>query len=285
MSSENLIKKPRNVNVVGNASGFEFDPEKSGFTSIPKPFDPKLYEMRSGIWHKKNAWLNLGTWLMGALLIRYPFLPDSRNQGLTYFALGHGNPAWGASPPGATATDKALYDEYYRQALNHSNFRVVNKELQTYVSHVGQTKIEIDGAISADDYGSYVGSTILVPTFAVGDYEERYIAGFETGGTNYWVYDSPLSAAPDGNDYYIFVPTAINETTIDTLKTSSYCYVEIEVIVSSEDANGDIREFGFFGGWASDTLDSGLIWNSLRHDLITKASLFWLVRRIRFDFY
>ena len=42
------------------------------------------------------------------------------------------------------------------------------------------------------------------------------------------------------------------------------------IILGSNDANGDLREFGLFGGDATATLDSGVMFNWITHPLISK---------------
>jgi hypothetical protein len=60
--------------------------------------------------------------------------------------------------------------------------------------------------------------------------------------------------------------------------------LEITVNIGTSDANGDMREFGLFGGTATSALDSGEMVNWIVHDLISKDSGFEIQRKIRLEF-
>jgi len=47
----------------------------------------------------------------------------------------------------------------------------------------------------------------------------------------------------------------------------------LQVVLGAAEGNGDLREFGLFGGEATDTLNSGTMFNWITHDLIQKTPL------------
>lgn len=272
-------KEEKKLEIKGFVSGFEIESE---YVKDPVAFSKDIYFKGKNFLREENAVQNLGLWLIAANLMMKPF-PPNIHHGLMYFALGHGLVAWDAAPPPPApgAANSALEDEYYRQELGITNFRLVNKVLHTYASHSGQIKIEIDTAIvtSPSDYPEYIGRTLRIET-AGPVWEERFIIGFETGVTDYWLLDSILAGAPTGIDYYIFEPVDLDTAVMNTISTA---YLEAEVLIGSDDANGAIREFAFFGGDATSVLDSGVIFNVLRHVKIDKVALTWIARRVRFE--
>lgn len=60
--------------------------------------------------------------------------------------------------------------------------------------------------------------------------------------------------------------------------------LEITVIFTEEEANGELREFGLFGGNATEALNSGIMINRKTHGLIYKTSGMRLERTIRLTF-
>lgn len=60
--------------------------------------------------------------------------------------------------------------------------------------------------------------------------------------------------------------------------------VEIEVTMTTSEANDTWREFGFFGGNATATLDSGYMINWVSHSRIDKDNTMTVIRTCRFIF-
>lgn len=56
---------------------------------------------------------------------------------------------------------------------------------------------------------------------------------------------------------------------------------EYSVTFGPEEANGDLREFGLFGGLATGDADTGLMLNWIVHPVFAKTSDFSLIRRVR----
>lgn len=60
-------------------------------------------------------------------------------------------------------------------------------------------------------------------------------------------------------------------------------FIRITVVLGTADANGDLREWGLFGGTATATLDSGEIIDQVSHALIVKDSAMIITRTIEFE--
>jgi len=60
--------------------------------------------------------------------------------------------------------------------------------------------------------------------------------------------------------------------------------LQIKVLFTEEEANGELREFGLFGGNATSNKDSGIMINRKTHGLIYKTSGMQLERTIRIVF-
>jgi hypothetical protein len=279
------MKICKNTRVKGVVSGFTFDFKDDGTEngSILSPFNSSIYKNPKNIFRKTNTWLNLGNWLLGCLIMRNPAPPSFLGRGLTFFAIGEGDPLWTPTPTSPDKTNFKLVEEYYRLPLSFENFRAVIKSEYNYISHVDLYKIEIDSAISPVSYNSFIGNTMQIETDDPSDFEERFIIGVEQGTTDYFILDSVLDGTPTGADYTLFVPISVNENTISVLKDLEEAYIEMEVIISSDDANGTMREFALFGGWATLEKDSGMIWNIVRHAPVDKIPLTHILRRIRFE--
>lgn len=83
----------------------------------------------------------------------------------------------------------------------------------------------------------------------------------------------------EGTDSYFISPVDNSASLVPTPK------IEIVVLLETTEANGDMREFGLFGGDAIPaTLDSGTMVNWIAHSKITKDSSFEIERRIRILF-
>lgn len=60
--------------------------------------------------------------------------------------------------------------------------------------------------------------------------------------------------------------------------------IEVTTTLLTSEANGDLREFGLFGGDATASTDSGSLVNIVTHTLIVKDSSFEIQRKIRIEF-
>lgn len=59
---------------------------------------------------------------------------------------------------------------------------------------------------------------------------------------------------------------------------------KVSYTLGTADANGDLREFGLFGGDATSTLDSGIMFNWITHPLIQKDNTLTIQRTIDIAF-
>ena len=75
-----------------------------------------------------------------------------------------------------------------------------------------------------------------------------------------------------------FIDSDNNESNVPTNR------IEIKVMFTESEANGELRELGIFGGNASSTKNSGYMINRKIHPLIYKTSGMRLERIIRFTF-
>ena len=111
-------------------------------------------------------------------------------------------------------------------------------------------------------------------------------------GSNTWPNDPP--PAPSASDSQL-----VDETyrkAIDTVNDIVYLddsnvvsltpthKIQITVIFEEAEANGELREFGIFGGNASATLNSGVMINHKIHPLIYKTTALRLERILRLTF-
>lgn len=119
-------------------------------------------------------------------------------------------------------------------------------------------------------------------------------------GISYWAVGSGLSSwsndnppAPSVTDTKLTTETyrkAISPSDIKFLdannaETSSITNkIQIKVTFNENEANGELREFGLFGGNATSTVNSGIMINRKTHGLIYKTSGMKLERTIRIVF-
>jgi len=119
-------------------------------------------------------------------------------------------------------------------------------------------------------------------------------------GITYWAvgsgagtWDNANPPAPAVGDTKLFNETfrkAINASDItfldsnDNPTTSVTNKLQIKVTFTEEEANGELREFGLFGGNATSTKNSGIMINRKTHGLIYKTSGMTLERTIRIVF-
>ena len=61
-------------------------------------------------------------------------------------------------------------------------------------------------------------------------------------------------------------------------------FIRITVTLTTAEANGDLREWGLFGGNATGAANSGLMIDWVSHGLIVKDSSMTIVRTIEFEF-
>lgn len=110
-------------------------------------------------------------------------------------------------------------------------------------------------------------------------------------GAGSWDNDNP--PAPKVGDTKLFNETfrkAINASDITFLNsndkptTSVTNKLQISVTFTESEANGELREFGLFGGNATGTKNSGIMINRKTHGLIYKTSGMRLERIIRIVF-
>ena len=123
-------------------------------------------------------------------------------------------------------------------------------------------------------------------------------AGYK--GVTYWAvgsgantWDNANPPAPAVGDNKLFNETfrkAINASDItfldssDNPTTSVTNKLQIKVLFTEEEANGELREFGLFGGDATSNRNSGIMINRKTHGLIYKTSGMTLERTIRIVF-
>ena len=274
------MKIEKQNRVSGNVSGFDID-LKSIDKKLIYPFSKDMYKNMKNTWHRKNTWLNLGNWLLVTNILKYPNPPSFLDRGISYFALGEGNPSWDGTPEAVSENSVKLFNETYRTKLHPSNFRCVVMSEQVYDGYDDLRKIKIDSTIPTQNYKNYIGNTLQIKTDDASGTEERFIIGYIN---DHWLLDTELNGEPTGDNYYIFIPFKISKENVDLMKELDKVHIEVEIIISSDDANGDIREFAFFGGWATEEKDTGLICNTVRHSLIQKEPLHWISRRVRFEF-
>lgn len=119
-------------------------------------------------------------------------------------------------------------------------------------------------------------------------------------GITYWAvgsgagtWDNANPPAPTVGDTKLFKETyrkAINPSDITFLDsngkptTSVTNKLQIKVVFTESEANGELREFGLFGGNATATKNSGIMINRKTHGLIYKTSGMRLERTIRIVF-
>ena len=119
-------------------------------------------------------------------------------------------------------------------------------------------------------------------------------------GITYWAvgsgaetWDNANPPAPTVGDTKLFNETyrkAINASDItfldsnDKPTTSITNKLQIRVVFTESEANGELREFGLFGGNATATKNSGIMINRKTHGLIYKTSGMTLERTIRIVF-
>ncbi len=119
-------------------------------------------------------------------------------------------------------------------------------------------------------------------------------------GITYWAvgsgagtWDNANPPAPTVGDTKLFNETyrkAINPSDItfldsnDKPTTSVTNKLQIKVVFTESEANGELREFGLFGGNATATKNSGIMINRKTHGLIYKTSGMRLERIIRIVF-
>ena len=108
-----------------------------------------------------------------------------------------------------------------------------------------------------------------------------------------WPPDSITPPSPTTGDTKLLVETfrkAINPSDIVFLDSSNQPTdtitnkLQITVLFTESEANGELREFGLFGGNATSTANSGFMINRKIHPLIYKTSGMKLERIIRIVF-
>jgi hypothetical protein len=86
----------------------------------------------------------------------------------------------------------------------------------------------------------------------------------------------------EGTDSYFINPAD------DSPSVTPTCKIEIVVLLDLAEANGDMREYGLFGGSANPASpggkDTGMMVNWVAHSKITKDSSFQIERRIKILF-
>lgn len=199
---------------------------------------------------------------------------DLKNGGLSWHALGSGNPAWSSPPPSPSVSDTALVAEFYRKrvAISHKLYLTEKSSASTVTASNNYTIL--DNSLTETNETDLLGCNVLISD---GDNagEERIITGFFPGETPKRIAVSPRFTNPvlSGVSYTVFKRSS-------SITNQILC----ETPFYMGDCTGTIREQAIFGGTATSVTNSGIMCNVIRHDPIVKDEFTTIIRRIRFEF-
>lgn len=176
-------------------------------------------------------------------------------------------------------TEKMLYYEHKKgRPIGEVTDRLIDSKSNRVIEERIYRNLVVD-TCSVLIAGLMKGALSGVQYFAVG------------AGSTAWNNNSLPS--PDVTDSKLLAETFRKEITKDDVKFIDSNNdesdvptnrIEIKVMFTEAEANGELRELGIFGGNASSTKNSGYLLNRKIHPLIYKTSGMRLERIIRFTF-